>query len=143
MTTTSLATALRACASGIYTVEAGIGLLIANGTLLHRDDFTSRFVLTGTSASDSAIRMAAIDWDAVATALAAGDLPCSIRRTEDSQARRQPRRRHPRRPPRRHHRSRPAQHPAAGNRHSSRIWTTTAPRARNPRGVTCITRIGG
>ena len=77
MTTTSLATALRACASGIYAVEAGIGLLIANGTFLHRDDFTSRFVLTGTSASDSAIRMAAIEWDAVATALAAGDLPCS------------------------------------------------------------------
>ena len=76
MTTTSLATALRACASGIYALEAGIGLLIANGTFLHRDDFTSRFVLTGTSAR-TRIRMAAIDWDAVATALAAGDLPCS------------------------------------------------------------------
>ncbi len=37
MTTTSLATALRACASGIHAVEAGIGLLIANGTFLHRD----------------------------------------------------------------------------------------------------------
>ena len=49
MTTTSLATALRACAAGLYPLEAGVGLLIANGTFLHRDDFTSRFVIHGTS----------------------------------------------------------------------------------------------
>jgi hypothetical protein len=36
MTTTSLATALRACSAGLYPLEAGVGLLIANGTFLHR-----------------------------------------------------------------------------------------------------------
>jgi hypothetical protein len=72
MTTTSLVAALRACASGIYALEAGVGLLIANGTFLRRDDFTSRFVIHG--ANDG---MAAIDWDAAITALAAGELPCS------------------------------------------------------------------
>lgn len=70
MTTTSLATALRACAAGLYPLEAGVGLLIANGTFLHRDDFTSRFVNGTTS-------MAAVDWDAATTALTAGELPCS------------------------------------------------------------------
>jgi hypothetical protein len=34
MTTTSLATALRACSAGLYPLEAGVGLLIANGTFL-------------------------------------------------------------------------------------------------------------
>ena len=68
MTTTSLATALRACSAGLYPLEADVGLLIANGTFLHRDDFTSRFVIHGTSASDRAIRTAAVDWDAATAA---------------------------------------------------------------------------
>jgi hypothetical protein len=76
MTTPSLADALRACAAGLYPLEAGVGFLIAHGTFLHRRDFTSRFVLHGDRASDGT-RMAAIDWDAAATALAVGELPCS------------------------------------------------------------------
>ena len=71
MTTTSLATALRACSAGLYPLEAGVGLLIANGTFLHRDDFTSRFVIHGTTGT------AAVDWDAATAALTAGELPCS------------------------------------------------------------------
>jgi hypothetical protein len=69
-----LAAALRACAAGLYPVEAGTELLIANGTFLHRGDFTSRFIMHGTS---DGIAMAAIDWDAAAIAFAAGGLPCS------------------------------------------------------------------
>jgi hypothetical protein len=71
MTPASLAAALRDCAAGLYPLEAGTGLLIANGTFLHRDDFTSRFVLHGTAG------MAAVDWDAATGALTAGELPCS------------------------------------------------------------------
>ncbi len=71
MTTTSLAAALRACASDIHALEAGVGLLIAHGTFLHRVDFTSRFLLHGTAG------MAAVDWDAATVALTAGELPCS------------------------------------------------------------------
>jgi hypothetical protein len=44
MTAPPLANALLACAAGIYTHEAGVGLLIANRVLLDRDDFTSRFI---------------------------------------------------------------------------------------------------
>jgi len=69
-----LAASLRACAAGLCPLEAGTELLIANGTFLHRGDFTSRFTKHGTS---NGIAMAAIDWDAAATALAAGGLPCS------------------------------------------------------------------
>jgi len=74
MTPASLAAALRA--AGLYPLEAGVGLLIANGTFLHRDDFTSRFILHGTSTAEDA-QMAAVDWDAAAAALTAGELPCS------------------------------------------------------------------
>ncbi len=55
MTPASLATALRACAAGLYPLEAGVGLLIASCTFLHRDDLTSRLVLHGT------VDMAAVD----------------------------------------------------------------------------------
>jgi len=72
-----LAAALRACAVGLCPVEAGVALLISNGTFLHRDDFTSRFIETGTSISGGTTLMAAIDWDAVIAALNADDLPCS------------------------------------------------------------------
>lgn len=74
MDTDHLATALMACATGIYATEAGVNLLIANGTFLHRDDFASRFVQHGTTRGTP---MAAIDWDAAITALNAGKLPCS------------------------------------------------------------------
>jgi hypothetical protein len=74
VTTTGLVAALRACAVGLHPLEAGVGLLIANGTFLRRSDFTSRFILHGTS---SGTRTAAVDWQAATTALAAGELPCS------------------------------------------------------------------
>ena len=77
MTTDDLTSALRACAAGVYPLEAGVALLIANGTFLHRDDFTSRFITTAASISDGTTPMAAIDWDAAITALHAGELPCS------------------------------------------------------------------
>jgi hypothetical protein len=69
-----LTTALRACAAGLYPLEAGTELLISNGTFLRRGDFTARFITCGTSGGTP---MAAIDWDATITALNSGDLPCS------------------------------------------------------------------
>jgi hypothetical protein len=77
MTTDDLTAALRACAAGLYPLEAGVALLIANGTFLLRDDFTSKFIATGTSISDGTTPMADIDWDAAIAALHAGELPCS------------------------------------------------------------------
>ena len=49
--TDHLATALRACAAGICAVEAGLALLISNGTFLRRDDFTSQFIEHGPAAA--------------------------------------------------------------------------------------------
>jgi len=72
--TDDLVAALRACAAGLYPLEAGTELLIGNGTFLPRDDFTSRFISHGTSGTTS---MAAIDWAAATAALHAGELPCS------------------------------------------------------------------
>lgn len=77
MNTDDLTDALRACAAGLYPLEAGTELLIANGTFLHRDDFTSRFITTGTSITDGTAPMADIGWDAAITALRSGELPCS------------------------------------------------------------------
>ncbi|MGH3161476.1 MAG: hypothetical protein ACRDOC_06300 [Streptosporangiaceae bacterium] len=77
MTADDLTAALRACAAGLYPLEAGVALLAANGTFLRRDDFTSRFITTGTSISDGTTLMATIDWDAATAALHAGELPCS------------------------------------------------------------------
>jgi hypothetical protein len=74
VTTDHLTAALRAWAAGLYPLEAGTELLISNGTFLHRDDFTSRFITCDTS---DGTPMAAIDWDAAITALANGNLPCS------------------------------------------------------------------
>jgi hypothetical protein len=74
MTTDTLTTALRACAVGLLPLEAGVALLISNGTFLERDDFTSRFVQHGMTCRTAT---AAIDWDAAITALQAGELPCS------------------------------------------------------------------
>jgi len=74
MTTDELTSALNACAAGLYPLEAGVALLIAEGSFLRRDDFTTRFIEYGTS---SGAAMASIDWDSVITALHAGELPCS------------------------------------------------------------------
>ena len=72
-----LAAALIACASGIRCHEAGTGLLIDCGSWLHREDFTSRFITTGTSISDGVTLLASTDWEAAVTALHAGNLPAS------------------------------------------------------------------
>ena len=72
--TSQLSAALRAAAAGIHPDEAAAGLIISHGTFLHRDDFTGRFIEYGAS---SGTTMAAIDWDAVITALHVGELPCS------------------------------------------------------------------
>ena len=80
MTTVSparLPAALRACASGIDPLEAGTNLLIDCDSWLHREDFTSRFITTGTSISDGATPMASTDWEAAITALNAGQLAAS------------------------------------------------------------------
>ena len=74
MTTDELTAALRACAAGLYPLEAGVALLTAEGTFLRRDDFTTRFITVGTSISD-APPMAAIDWDTAITALHAANFP--------------------------------------------------------------------
>ena len=69
MTASSLPAALRAGAEGLYTLEAAAGLIIAHGTWLSRDDFI-RFIYHGAGT-------AAIDWEAAADALDAGELPSS------------------------------------------------------------------
>jgi hypothetical protein len=74
MTTNDLAAALHVCAAGLYPLEAGVALLIAEGTFLCRDDFTTRFIEHGTS---NGTAMAAIDWEAAVTAFHTGELPCS------------------------------------------------------------------
>ena len=71
--------ALRACARGVYPLEAGTSLLIDCGSWLHRDDFTSRFITAGPSISDGVTLLASIDWEAAVTALHAGELPASGR----------------------------------------------------------------
>jgi hypothetical protein len=72
-----LPAALRACASGIRPLEAGTGLLIDCGNWLHRKDFTSRFITTGTSISDSDTLLASTDWEGAITALNTRELPSS------------------------------------------------------------------
>jgi hypothetical protein len=74
VTTDDLAAALRACAAGLYPLEAGVALLTASGAFLHRSDFTGRFIQHGTSQGTA---MAAIDWETAITALGSGELPCS------------------------------------------------------------------
>jgi hypothetical protein len=69
--------ALRACARGVYPLQAGTGLLIDCGRWLHRDDFASRFITAGPSISDGVTLLASIDWEAAVTALHAGELPAS------------------------------------------------------------------
>ena len=69
MTASSLQAALRAGAQGLYVLEAATGLNIAHGTWLDREDFVC-FVHCGTGT-------AAIDWEAVISALEGGGLPSS------------------------------------------------------------------
>jgi len=73
----SLPAALRACARGIYPLEAGVDLLISHGSWLGREDFQDQFVHTGISITDRVTEMAEIDWQAAISALDARHLPCS------------------------------------------------------------------
>jgi len=74
--TTDLPAALRACADGLYALEAGVELLITHAAWLDREDF-AWFISTGTSITDGTTEMALIDWAAAIIALNAGELPCS------------------------------------------------------------------
>jgi hypothetical protein len=72
-----LGNALHAGARGIHPLEAGTSLLIDCGSWLHRNDFTSRFITTGSSISDGVTLFASIDWETAVTALHAGELSTS------------------------------------------------------------------
>ena len=72
--TAAIIAALRAHAAGLHPDEAGTGLLIGHGGILHRDDF-ARFIHTGASISDGTTLMAWIDWDAALRALHDGQIP--------------------------------------------------------------------
>jgi ADP-ribose pyrophosphatase YjhB (NUDIX family) len=67
--------ALRAWSKGIYCDEAATELLIRHRTWLHRNDFTTQFIIT--HAGPSGTITAAISWDEAVAALQAGNLPCS------------------------------------------------------------------
>ena len=71
-----LPTALRTYAHGLSPLEAGVELLIAHATFLHRHDFTTHFVHLATRINDN-VDLAEIDWPAAITALNTGELPCS------------------------------------------------------------------
>ena len=73
----SLPAALRACARGLYPLEAGVGLLISHACWLHREDFRDEFIHAGTSITDGVTAMAEIDWPAAISTLDARHLPCS------------------------------------------------------------------
>jgi hypothetical protein len=69
MTAPSLPAELRAGAAGLYALEAAVGLIIAHGAWLTREDFTC-FIQHGTGT-------AAIDWEAAVAILETGGLPSS------------------------------------------------------------------
>jgi hypothetical protein len=73
----SLPAALRACARGLYPLEAAVGLLISHACWLGREDFRDHFIHTGISITDGVTAMAEIDWQAAISALDARHLPCS------------------------------------------------------------------
>lgn len=70
-----LADAVRAGATGLYSLEAACELVISAGWL-HRDDFNC-FVSTGTSITDGVAELAHIDWQSVISSRDAGLLSCS------------------------------------------------------------------
>jgi hypothetical protein len=70
-----LAAAVRAGASGLYSLEAACELVISAGWL-RRDDFT-RFISTGTPLTDGITELAWIDWQSVIASRDTGRLPCS------------------------------------------------------------------
>jgi hypothetical protein len=69
LTPSDLAPMLRAWASGLYPSEAAVGLLIAHGHWLRRNDFLSRLVDAiddGWGPRGTVLPMAAVDWSGVA-----------------------------------------------------------------------------
>lgn len=94
---TALTSALRAHAAGLYTDEAGTGLLIRHDGILHRDDF-SGFAHTGTSISDGTTLLAWIDWGRRAYRPAPRAATPQPRRTAHPHPCRQHRCKHPRAP---------------------------------------------
>jgi hypothetical protein len=74
---TELATALRAHASGVYSLQAAAELMISHRVWLRRADFRDRFICHGPAIADGLATMAEIDWPAAITALDHGDLPAS------------------------------------------------------------------
>ena len=73
--TSQITAALRACAAGFHSDEAGTELLISHGGFLHRPDFT-RFVDTFACVTSGA-PMAQIDWQCLHSARYEGQLPLS------------------------------------------------------------------
>ena len=73
----SLPAALRACARGLYPLEAGVDLLISHACWLHREDFQDNFIHAGISIADGVTAMAEIGWPAAISTLDARHLPCS------------------------------------------------------------------
>lgn len=67
--------ALRTRVTGIYTLEAGVELLIGHDMFLHRAEFCDRF-LTHTT-TDDPVLITDIDWPALSFALDNGQLPYS------------------------------------------------------------------
>jgi hypothetical protein len=76
MTDPQLQAALRAGADGLYALEAGTGMILAHGTWPAREDFRC-FVHVADSITDPGTELASIDWEAVITALTAGEFPSS------------------------------------------------------------------
>jgi hypothetical protein len=76
MTGQQLQAALRAGAEGLHALEAGTGLLIAHGAWPGREDF-GPFIRTGDSLTSPGTELAAVDWEAVISALDAGEFPRS------------------------------------------------------------------
>ena len=120
----SLPAALRACARGIYPLEAGVDLLISHAFWPHREDFQDQFIHTGISITDGVTTMAEIDWQAAISALDGRHLPCSggeerMLRLAASLAWR-----NTREPPRHPDRHRPPQHRTTDHRDLARLGTT-------------------
>lgn len=76
MTESPLEAALRAGADGLYALEAGVGLIIAHGSWLDRQDFR-QFIHIGDSITSPGTELAVIDWKAAIAALDVGECPGS------------------------------------------------------------------
>ena len=71
----ALAAALRGGAAGLYRAEAGVELLISQGSWLRRGDFTGPFIVVTPGLAGRAA-VAVIGWDDAVAALDGGALPC-------------------------------------------------------------------